>query len=317
MVKRRLCSGNYAAIDIGSNAVRLLIKRIRLTENGWDGTKEQLIRVPLRLGADVFTKGRITKGRERKLCGLLRAFAELMRLYGVVDYRACATSAMRDAENGRRVIARLKRRTGIRVHTLSGREEARLVCSAHPVPVGAEGEHLLYVDVGGGSTEVNLIADSKPAFSNSYNIGTVRLLSGTVEAGERARMEDDLAGLAEAYPDVSILGFGGNINKLYRLADDKDKGRQRMTVDALRATSERIGGLTLEERVRVLKLKYDRADVIVPASRVFLDIARAVNAKYVYVPTAGLADGMIADMVGRRAAAAGSDAAGAGGQTGE
>ena len=297
MTKRTLGNGNYAAIDIGSNAVRLLIKRIGFTPNGLVSTKEQLIRVPLRLGFDVFTKGKISKHKEKKLCKLIGSFSELMKLYDVIDYKACATSAIRDAENGKKAISMIKKKTGIKIHILSGQEEAQLIYTTHAEFIHDKKDDFMYVDVGGGSTEVNLIIDSNLVFSNSYNIGTIRVLSDTVDPEEWVRLENDLTQLSKEYANIDILGSGGNINKLYRLVDNRDKKLQRMPVAALKDIHERMCNLSLEERVKQYKLKYDRADVIVPASYVFLTIAGLLNTKYIYVPTIGLSDGIIDDMI--------------------
>ena len=300
MTKRKLTNGNYAAIDIGSNAVRLLIKRIGFTQDGMASSKEQLIRVPLRLGFDVFTKGKISKHREKKLCKLIDSFAALMKLYDVIDYKACATSAIRDAENGKKIISGIKKKTGVKIHILTGKEEAQLIYTTHSEFIHDKKDDFMYVDVGGGSTEVNLIIDSNLIFSNSYNIGTIRVLSDTVDPDEWVRLEDDLYSLAKKYPRIDILGSGGNINKLYRLVDNKDKKLQRMTVDSLKDINERICHLSLEERMKQYKLKYDRADVIVPACQVFLTIANLLNSQYIYVPTIGLSDGIIDDMLWKK-----------------
>ena len=300
MTKRKLTNGNYAAIDIGSNAVRLLIKRIGLTQEGMVSSKEQLIRVPLRLGFDVFTKGKITRHKEKKLCKLIGSFADLMKLYDVIDYKACATSAIRDAENGKKVISKIKKNTDTKIHILTGQEEAQLIYTTHSEFIHDKKDDFMYVDVGGGSTEVNLIINSNLVFSTSYNIGTIRVLSDTVDPEEWARLEDDMFDIAQKYPGVDILGSGGNINKLYRLVDNKDKKLQRMTVESLKEINDRICHLSLEERVKQYKLKYDRADVIVPASHVFLTIADILSSRYIYVPTIGLSDGIIDDMVNKK-----------------
>lgn len=302
MKKRKLCNGNYAAIDIGSNAVRLLIKRINFTDAGMVSAKEQLVRVPLRLGVDVFNKGKISKNKEKDLCKLLKSFSELMKLYDVVDYKACATSAMRDASNGKKVISLLKKKTGMKIHILSGKEEANLIYSTHSEFVVDKKDNFLYVDVGGGSTEINLIVDSNLVYSNSYNIGTIRLLGDTVNPDDWAIMEDDLIGLAAEHPSVNILGSGGNINKLYRMVDNKDKKNQRMSVESLSAIYEQIRNMSLEERVQHYNLKYDRADVIVPASHIFLFIAKIMGSQFIYVPTVGLSDGIIDDMLNKKIA---------------
>ena len=300
MPKSKLTHGNYAAIDVGSNAVRLLIKRIGTTPEGVASSKEQLIRVPLRLGFDVFTKGKISKRKEKMLCRLIGSYAELMKLYHVVDYKACATSAIRDAANGNKVISQIRKKTGVKIHTLTGQEEAQLIYTTHSEFLHEQKDDFIYVDVGGGSTEVNLIIDSSLVFSKSYNIGTIRVLSDTVDPEEWCRLKDDLTEMKKKYSSIDILGSGGNINKLYRLVENRDKKQQRMTVDALKDINARISHLTLEERVRLYNLKYDRADVIVPASHVFLFIADLLDSRYIYVPTIGLPDGIIDDMIYRR-----------------
>ena len=225
------------------------------------------------------------------------SFAALMQLYEVIDYKACATSAIRDADNGKKVISMIKKKTGVKIHILTGKEEAQLIYKTHAEFIGDKKDDFLYVDVGGGSTEVNLIINSNLIFSNSYNIGTIRVLSDTVDPNEWIRMEDDLVALGCKYSNIDILGSGGNINKLYRLVENRDKKLQRMTVDSLKDIYDRMRNLTLEERVKVYNLKYDRADVIVPASHVFLFIAQIMSSQYIYVPTIGLSDGIIDDMV--------------------
>lgn len=297
MAKIKLSNGNYAAIDIGSNAVRLLIKRIGVGPDGPFTAKEQLIRVPLRLGFDVFTKGYITKRKGKKLCKLIGSFVELMKLYEVLDFKACATSAIRDAANGTKVIAMIKKKTGVKIHILSGQEEAKFIYNTHAEFIHDANDNRLYVDVGGGSTEVNMMVDSRLIFTNSYDIGTIRVLSDTVDPGEWERMENDLADLAKAYPNTDILGSGGNINKLYRLVENRDKKQQRMTVDSLRKIHMQMGHLSMEERIKQYNLKYDRADVIVPACLVFLTIADLMGSKFIYVPTIGLSDGILDDLI--------------------
>lgn len=297
MAKCKLGNGNYAAIDIGSNAIRLLIKRVDLTQEGLKSIKEQLIRIPLRLGFDVFTKGKISKRKEKELYKSIETFSKLMRLYNVIDYKACATSAIRDAANGKKVITKIKKRTGVKIHILTGEEEAQLIFKTHSEFISDKKNDYLYVDVGGGSTEINLIVDSNLIFSNSYNIGTIRILSDKVEADEWERLKNDLVELGGKYHNIDILGSGGNINKLYRLVENKDKKSQRMTVESLNDIYEKIRGLSVEERVKQFNLKYDRADVIVPASHIFLYIAQIMSSQYIYVPTIGLSDGIIDDMI--------------------
>lgn len=285
---------NYAAIDIGSNAVRLLIKCVN-EENSEEGlmSKIQLIRVPLRLGEDSFTTGEISKEKAVKLLRLMKAYKQLMKIYEVVDYRACATSAMRDAANGKEIVRRIKQKTGICIEIIDGQEEARIVYDNHIEQLFESGQNYLYVDVGGGSTEINLISDGELKSSHSYNIGTVRMLSGMVKDGVKEQLRTDLEAIAREFVPVNIIGSGGNINKLYRLAEKKDKKSAFLPIKSLQDTYESLKVLSKEQRIKQFKLKPDRADVIVPAAEIFLEVARQVQATGISVPTIGLSDGII------------------------
>ena len=294
---------NYAAIDIGSNAARLLVKRIEESETGTKFTKELLLRVPLRLGFDVFGKGKISEKRGKNMMRLMKSYAYLMKIYDVQKYRACATSAMRDAKNGMELIKEIEKKTGIHIEIIGGQEEAQIVYNNHIEYMKDRTGNYLYVDVGGGSTEINLLSQGELKCSRSYNIGTVRLLNKAVKESEWTRLKEDMAELARQYPDTNIIGSGGNINKLYRLAEKKDKKLQRMEVETLQGLYDVLSVLSVEERMDKFSLKPDRADVIVPAGNIFLTIAPAGNifltiagilgSKYIYVPTIGLADGII------------------------
>ena len=281
---------NYAAIDIGSNAVRLLIKCVNEENAPELMSKVQLIRIPLRLGEDAFTMGVISAEKEKKLIRLMKAYKQLMKIYDVVDYRACATSAMRDARNGKDITRQIARKTGIRVDIIDGQEEAHIVYDNHIEQLFASGQNYLYVDVGGGSTEINLISNGELKNSRSYNIGTVRMLSGMVKEEEKEALRTDLIGLAAEYAPISIIGSGGNINKLFRLADKK---ASLLPVESLREIYEALQALPAEQRIKQYKLKPDRADVIVPAAEIFLEVATNVKATGIIVPTIGLSDGII------------------------
>lgn len=285
---------NYAAIDIGSNAVRLLIKSVN-EEGSPEGlmSKLQLIRVPLRLGEDTFTAGEISKEKTEKLVRLMKAYKQLMKIYDVADYRICATSAMRDARNGKEITHKIARKTGMQVDIIDGQEEARLVYDNHIEQLFSPGQHYLYVDVGGGSTEIDLISDGELKSSRSYDIGTVRMLSGTVKEEAREEMRLHLARLDAMFAPIHIIGSGGNINKLFRLAENKDKVNSLLPVELLQELYETLAPLSKEQRMERFKLKPDRADVIVPAAEIFLDIAHRVHATGITVPTIGVADGII------------------------
>ena len=285
----------YAAIDIGSNAVRLLIKKEEENENLVSRrlSKVMMLRVPLRLGFDVFSLGELSENKAMKLRRLMKAFRQLMKIYEVTDYRVCATSAMRDARNGKAVIKKVLKDTGIRIEIIDGQEEARMIYNNHVECLEDRTGNYIYVDVGGGSTEINLLTNGVLVQSLSYNIGTVRMLSNAVREDVWNQMKDDLTRLTADFPDINIIGSGGNINKLYRLADKKDKKLQRMPITSLQQLYNELSPLTPEQRMKEFGLKADRADVIVPAARIFLTIAETVKAQYVHVPVIGLADGII------------------------
>lgn len=285
---------NYAAIDIGSNAVRLLIKSIdREAVQEKKFKKVMMLRVPLRLGFDVFSIGELSEKKVDKLRRLMKAFRQLMKIYDVDDYRACATSAMRDARNGRMIIKKIEKDTGIRIEIIDGQEEARMIYNNHIECMEDRQGNYMYVDVGGGSTEINLLTNGELVWSVSYNIGTVRMLSNAVKKGTWQQMEEELMKVTEGVAAINIIGSGGNINKLFRLADKKDKKLQRLPVSSLQTVYDVLKPLTPEERVEAFSLKQDRADVIVPAAEIFLKIAEVVHAEYIYVPVIGLSDGII------------------------
>lgn len=285
---------NYAAIDIGSNAVRLLIKSIdREAVQEKKIKKVMMLRVPLRLGFDVFSIGELSEKKADKLRRLMKAFRQLMKIYDVDDYRACATSAMRDARNGRTIIKKIEKDTGIRIEIIDGQEEARMIYNNHIECMEDRLGNYMYVDVGGGSTEINLLTNGELVWSVSYNIGTVRMLSNAVKEGTWQQMEEELMKVTEGVAAINIIGSGGNINKLFRLADKKNKKLQRLPVSSLQTVYDVLKPLTPEERVEAFSLKQDRADVIVPAAEIFLKIAEVVHAEYIYVPVIGLSDGII------------------------
>ncbi len=285
----------YAAIDIGSNAVRLLIKKVRDNENLVSKrlSKVMLLRVPLRLGFDVFSLGEVSETKALKLRRLMKAFRQLMKIYEVTDYRACATSAMRDAKNGKAVIKKILKDTGINIEVIDGQEEARMIYNNHIECLEDRTGNYIYVDVGGGSTEINLLINGELVQSLSYNIGTVRMLSNAVKEESWEQMKSDLNRLTVDFQNINIIGSGGNINKLYRLADKKDKKNLRLPISSLQTVYDALQPLTPEQRMGEFNLKADRADVIVPAAEIFLTIAGIVKAEYVHVPVIGLADGII------------------------
>ncbi len=288
-------SKNYAAIDIGSNAVRLLIKKVTRIESTGENkfSKVLLLRIPLRLGFDVFEKGEISPVKEERMRRLMKAYRHLMKIYEVDSFRACATSAMRDAKNGKSIIKKIAKSTGIQIEIIDGQEEAQMIYNNHIECMEDRNGNYMYVDVGGGSTEVNLLVNGELVYSRSFNIGTVRILTGGVTEAAWQQMRDEIAAHTKNYPVINIIGSGGNINKLYKLIDKKDKRRKRIPISSLQSIYDKLKVLTPEARMDVFNLKPDRADVIVPASEIFLCIADVIRSEYVYVPEIGLSDGII------------------------
>lgn len=287
---------NYAAIDIGSNAVRLLIKEIKEEQGKAHFSKVLMLRVPLRLGFDVFDIGKISEKKEKNMIRLMKAFRHLMKIYDVKHCRACATSAMRDAKNGMDIIKQIEKKTGVHIDIIDGQEEAKIIYNNHVEHMEDQKGNYMYVDVGGGSTEINLLSEGQLVCSRSYNIGTVRMLNNAVKDSEWERLKNDLAELAKSYPQTNIIGSGGNINKLYRLADKKNKKKMTMQVPVLQELHTRLKALSLEERMEQFGMKPDRADVIIPAGEIFLTIANIIGASYIHVPVIGLSDGIIDEL---------------------
>lgn len=287
---------NYAAIDIGSNAVRLLIKEIKEEQGKAHFSKVLMLRVPLRLGFDVFDIGKISEKKEKNMIRLMKAFRHLMKIYDVKHCRACATSAMRDAKNGMDIIKQIEKKTGVHIDIIDGQEEAKIIYNNHVEHMEDQKGNYMYVDVGGGSTEINLLSEGQLVCSRSYNIGTVRMLNNAVKDSEWERLKNDLAELAKSYPQTNIIGSGGNINKLYRLADKKNKKKMTMQVSVSQELHTRLKALSLEERMEQFGMKPDRADVIIPAGEIFLTIANIIGASYIHVPVIGLSDGIIDEL---------------------
>lgn len=286
---------HYAGIDIGSNAVRLLIKCLNDESSEELLSKVQLVRVPIRLGEDAFMKGRIGKKKSKKLISLMRAYKELMEIYDVSNYRACATSAMRDADNGLELVQAIEEEVGIKIEIISGREEAQLISQdlINGADINLEAT-FLYVDVGGGSTELNLVRHGELLQSHSFNIGTIRQLSGKVEQEEVRLFESYLAQIKESYGEVQVVGSGGNINKLLRLGAPAERAKVNSLKYAnLQGVYDELVKYTSEERMIRFRLKPDRADVIIPAAEIFLLVGRIICCEKIIVPTKGLSDGII------------------------
>lgn len=286
----------YAAIDIGSNGARLLIKRFDDNAPEFDRIKRILfIRVPLRLGKDVFTLGKISKEREVMMMHMMKGFKHFMLLNQVDDYRACATAAMRDAENGKKIMKSIMQETGIKLEIIRGEEEARLLCNNVIEQTNSNSGSYAYVDVGGGSTEISLLHDGVLAESHSFNIGTLRMLSGKVTNATKYQMRGMLDMYAEEFPGAQIIGSGGNINKLFKLTHNKNDEKV-IKVSELREIYEELAQLNEEERKEKYGLKDDRVDVIIPAAEIFLMVASGLKCDAIYVPNISLADSIVDGM---------------------
>lgn len=284
---------NIAAIDIGSNGARLLIKSFDDNAPAASRIKKLLfVRIPLRLGKDVFALGKISKERQRMMMHMMKGFRQFMLLYNVEHFRACATSAMRDAENGKKVMRHIEKETGIKLEIIPGAEEAQLLCNNLVENTESGVGNFAYVDVGGGSTEISLLHDGVLAESHSFNIGTLRMLAGAVTPDERNAMCRMLEKYAEDFPGTKIIGSGGNINRLFRLAKIKGDSRS-LPVAMLKQLYAELAPLSLEERMEQFKLKDDRADVIIPAAEIFLLVARSLKCDDILVPNISLADSIV------------------------
>lgn len=286
----------YAAIDIGSNGARLLIKRFDDNAPEFDRIKRVLfIRVPLRLGKDVFTLGKISKEREVMMMHMMKGFKHFMLLNQVDDYRACATAAMRDAENGKKIMKTIMQETGLKLEIIRGEEEARLLCNNVIEQTNSNSGSYAYVDVGGGSTEISLLHDGVLAESHSFNIGTLRMLSGKVTNATKYQMRGMLDTYAEEFPGAQIIGSGGNINKLFKLTHNKNDEKV-IKVSELKEIYEELAQLNEEERKEKYGLKDDRVDVIIPAAEIFLMVASGLKCDAIYVPNISLADSIVDGM---------------------
>ncbi len=280
-----------AAIDIGSNAIRLVINYI---ENGSKPTfkKAAFLRVPLRLGEDVFTIGEIGEEKRAKLCEAMTSFKAVMTTYNVQKYRACATSAMREARNGAEVVEFIREKCGVNIEIISGQEEAKTIFEAGDVAgLMNSRDSYIYVDVGGGSTEVTIYSSGKRATSESFPLGTVRTISDAVDKNESKRFKRWLEDVALPYRPVAIIGSGGNINKVHKLLSKKD-GEPIRYIE-LKLLYNHISDMTYDERVRNMGLNTYRADVIVPAMKIFNTVAKCCKINEILVPKVGLADGII------------------------
>lgn len=281
-----------AAIDIGSNAARLLISEASPNSTGvMDFTKLNLVRVPLRLGFDVFNNNVISEKKANHLIDTIKAYKLLLDVYEVKYLKACATSAMRDASNATVILQEVKAQTGIDIKIISGQEEASFIYENHVAENMDKTKSYLYIDVGGGSTELTLFGGGKQIFKESFNIGTIRLLQQQVTEAQWQVMKDFLKQQLKNIGPVIAIGSGGNINKIFSLS--KRKEGKPLSLDTLKDYHKEFSSFTVEERIHLYSLREDRADVIVPALQIYVNVMRWADTPEIYVPKIGLADGLI------------------------
>lgn len=281
-----------AAIDIGSNAARLLITDVINTVNKKpDFIKLTLVRVPLRLGFDVFENGAISEQKALKLIQTIKSYKLLLDVYEVKHLITAATSAMRDAVNAKQIIEEVKKETGIELKVISGEDEASYIYENHVAENLNTEESYLYIDVGGGSTELTFFSDGKMVAKESFNIGTIRLLKNQVTEEHWGEMKDFIKEKTTGYHHITAIGSGGNINKIFSISKKKDG--KPLNLELLRNYYKEFSSHTLTERISLYQLREDRADVIVPALLIYINIMRWSDADEIYVPKIGLADGLI------------------------
>ncbi len=284
----------YGAIDIGSNAVRLLVSNV-IIEKGKEPKfkKSALIRVPIRLGADAFVNGKISEENTIRMIDAMEAFKLLIKIHGVEKYKACATSAMREAENGQDVAKKILKKTGIKIDIINGKEEARIISSTDLKELIQSDKSYLYVDVGGGSTEFTVFSEGKIVNSKSFKMGTVRLLNNS-KAENKVKFKSVEKWIKENtkdYKSISLIGSGGNINKLFKMSG-RTEGNP-ISYIYLNAQYQFLKKMSYQDRITELSLNPDRADVIVPATKIYLSAMKWSGARKIFVPKIGLSDGII------------------------
>ena len=281
-----------AAIDIGTNACRLLISEVISVEGGQTKfNKLNLVRIPLRLGFDVFETGEISKEKRGMLFQSMKAYSHIMNAYGVTKHIAVATSAMRDAKNRKEIVQKVFLETGINIQIISGDFEASLIYESHIAEKLDQDTNYLYVDVGGGSTELTLISKGQLIFKESFNIGTIRLLKSQVSDTDWEYMKTTLKDATKEYPKLQAIGTGGNINKIFSLSKRKDG--KTLDLELLKSYYKEFSSCTLEERIQLYQLREDRADVIVPALLIYTQVMKWASIDEILVPKIGLVDGLI------------------------
>ena len=281
----------FAAIDIGSNAIRVLISNVIETKEGVYFQKNALVRAPIRLGEDSFTLGEISKRSLKRMVKALKAFKLLMKVHGVSHYQAYATSALREANNSREIVEQIKKKTDIKIEIIDGRKEAEIISNSKISEFLNTQKTFIFVDVGGGSTEFTFINEGQRVASKSFKIGTVRLINNLVDERIWNAIQIWIVKNAKPYRKITLMGSGGNINKLFKLSNIKE-GKPISNLKLNQIFLE-LEALTYEERVLKFELNPDRADVIIPAARIYLKALEWSGGQKIYVPKFGLSDGMI------------------------
>jgi len=285
----------YAAIDIGSNAMRLLVSNI-VEQEGKETqfNKSSLVRVPIRLGQDVFTVGEISDENIERMIDAMKAYKLLMKVHKVEHYKACATSAMREADNNREIVEIIQREADIEIDILDGKKDASIIASSDLKEYIFTDKTYLYVDVGGGSTEFSLFSNGKIIASKSFKNGTVRMLNNMVNEIVWIEIEKWIKTHTAPFDEITLIGSGGNINKLFKMT-----GKQQdkpLTYLGLNAQFAMLNKMTYDERISELGLNPDRADVIIPATKIYLNAMKWSGARHLYVPKIGLSDGIVKAM---------------------
>ena len=284
----------FAAIDIGSNSIRLLIEHVMETDKEVLFKKNSLIRVPIRLGEDSFKHHKITEENITRLVDAIMGFKLLMRANGVLHYKGGATSAMREAKNGEAVVARILKETGIKVSVISGASEARMIFASQQSIATKLKDNTIFIDVGGGSTEITIFSKGEVVSVKSFDIGTIRILNNLVTKDDWKDLKEWLKKSTTKLENFSIVGSGGNINRISKLA--QLKVGKSLPLETLESIISTLKSHTLQDRMRLFDLNPDRADVIVPAGEIFVQIMKWAEASKIFVPKIGLSDGMVREV---------------------
>lgn len=282
----------FAAIDIGSNAVRLLINDIIDKEYPYF-KKASLVRVPLRLGFDVFTTGKVSDKNVQRLIDTMHAYRHLIAAHEATHHQAYATSAMREATNSKKIIQQVKEETGIDIQIIDGLIEAELLFANQVTRDLNPDKNYLYVDVGGGSTEITLFSNNESEASRSFKIGTVRLLNGQVKESKWKEMRDWLKKTTKDIEPPTIIGTGGNINKMSKIINGSKKAEKKVSYRQIKDLYKELSAMEMEQRMSLYSMRADRADVIIPAGQIFINVMSTINSKKLFVPKVGLSDGMV------------------------